>query len=147
MDWQVLRVRLFSADRGRYEDAVDLAGDVAFQAADDLGLGQSFLGSAFGVGAASWVVAEPVEHDDVEGFVGVAVPASVEPVSMDAAAAGRDRRDTAQVSERGFGGDPVRVVAGAGQELAGHLGPDAGKGEQRRARPRQPTGRSRGRLR
>ena len=49
---------------------------------------------------------------------------------MDAAAAGRDRRDAAQVGERGLGGDPVGVVAGAGQELAGDLGADPGKGEQ-----------------
>ena len=87
------------------------------------------MGAALGVGAASWVVAEPVEHDDVEGVVGVAVTASVESMSVDAAAAGRDRRGAAQVGERGFGGDPVGVVAGAGQELAGDLGADTGKGE------------------
>jgi hypothetical protein len=88
------------------------------------------LGAALGVGAASWVVAEPVEHDDVEGVVGVAVTASVESVPVDAAAAGRDGRGAAQVGECGFGGDPVGVVAGAGQELAGDLGADIGKGEQ-----------------
>jgi hypothetical protein len=76
------------------------------------------LGSALRVGAASWVVAEPVEHDDVEGVVGVAVAASVEPVTVNAAAAGRDRRDAAQLGERGLGDDPMRVIAGAGQELA-----------------------------
>ena len=112
------------------EDVVDLAGDVAFQASDDLGFGESFLGAALGVGAASGVVAEAVEHDDVEGVVGVAVAASVESVSVGAAAAGRDRRDAAQVGERGFGGDPVGVVAGAGEELAGDLGADTAKGEQ-----------------
>ena len=59
---------------------------------------------------------------------GVAV--LVESVSVGAAAAGWDRRDAAQVGERGFGGDPVGVVAGAGQELAGDLGADTGKGQQ-----------------
>ena len=89
------------------------------------------MGAALDVGAGARVVAEPVEHDDVEGVVGVAVAASVESVSVGAAAAGRDRRDAAQVGERGFGGDPVGVVAGAGEELAGDLGADTGKGEQR----------------
>ncbi len=57
---------------------------------------------------------------------------------MNAAATSRDRGDTAQVSERSFGGDPVRVVAGAGQELACHLRPDVEKGEQlRRHLPNQ----------
>jgi hypothetical protein len=72
-------------------------------------------------------VAEPIEDDDVEGVVGVAVAASVESVSVDAAAAGRDRSDTAQMGELGLGGDPVGVVAGAGQELAGDLGTDTAK--------------------
>ena len=92
------------------------------------------------------MVAEAVEDDDVEGVVGVAVAVSVESVSVDAAAAGRDRGDAAQVGEGGFGGDAVGVVAGAGQELAGDLGADAGKGEQVRARRRRPAGRCGGRL-
>ena len=64
-----------------------------------------------------------------QGVVGVAVAASVESVSVDAAAAGRDRRGAAQMGECGFGGGPVGVVAGAGQELAGDLGADTAKGE------------------
>ncbi len=51
-------------------------------------------------------------------------------VSVGAAAAGRDRRDAAQVGERGFGGDAVGVVAGAGEELAGDLGADTANREQ-----------------
>ena len=34
------------------------------------------------------------------------------------------------MGERGFGGDRVGVVAGAGEELAGDLGADAAEGEQ-----------------
>jgi hypothetical protein len=34
------------------------------------------------------------------------------------------------MGERGFGADPAGVVAGAGQELAGDLGANTGKGEQ-----------------
>ena len=56
----------FSAEVGGDEDVVDLAGDVAFQVSDDLGFGESFLGAALRVGAASGVVAE-VDHDDVVG--------------------------------------------------------------------------------
>ncbi len=47
---------------------------------------------------------------------------------MDPAATSRDRGDTAQVSERGLGSDPIRVVAGAGEELARYLRPDAREG-------------------
>ena len=114
----------------RYEYAVDVAGDVAPQASDDLGFGESFLGSALRVGAAPCVVAEAVEHDYVEGIAGVAVAASVESVSVHAAAAGRDRCGAAQMGEGGLGGDPVGVIAGARQELAGDLGADTAKREQ-----------------
>ena len=38
------------------------------------------------------------------------------------------------MGERGFGGDPVRVVAGTGQELAGDLGTDTGNGDKLRRR-------------
>ena len=34
------------------------------------------------------------------------------------------------MGERGLGGDPVGVVAGAGQELAGDLGTDTAQGDQ-----------------
>jgi hypothetical protein len=60
----------------------------------------------------------------------LAVATSVESVPMGAAAAGWDRGDAAQVCERSFGGEPVGVVAGAGEELAGDLGADAGPGEE-----------------
>ncbi len=62
-------------------------------------------------------------HHEANGPL-VKVAVSVESVSVDAAAAGRDGRGTAQTDECGFGGDPVGVVTGAGQELAGDLGVD-----------------------
>ena len=62
------------------EVGVDLAGDVALEAADDLGLGFSFRGAPLGVGAGSRVRAEAGEHDPPQGVVGLAVAAGVEPV-------------------------------------------------------------------
>ena len=55
------------------------------------------MGAAFGVGAAGWVVAEPVQDDDEQGVVGAAVSATVELVSVHASAAGRDGGGTAQL--------------------------------------------------
>ena len=83
--------------------------------------------------AGASVVSHAAENDDVEGVVCVAVTATVEPVPAGASAAGGDRRDAAEVREGGFGVDPVRVVAGAGEHLAGDLGSNARKGEQRRS--------------
>ena len=44
---------------GRAQVRVDLAGDVTLQAADDLGLGLSFFGAAFDVGAGGRVMFGP----------------------------------------------------------------------------------------
>ena len=68
---------------GRAQVGVDLAGDVALQAADDLGLGLSFFGAAFDVGAGGRVRPHAGEHDPPQGVVGLAVAAGVEPVAGD----------------------------------------------------------------
>lgn len=60
----------------------DLAGDVAFEAADDVGTGQSLGGAAFGVGAGVGVVGHAGQGDDVQGVIGLAVAAAVEAVAV-----------------------------------------------------------------
>src|SRR5262245_31776663 len=64
---------------------VDLAGDVPLEAADDLLLGQAFFGAPVDVGAGGRVGAHPGDDDPVEGVVGLAVAAGVEPVAGDLA--------------------------------------------------------------
>src|SRR5580704_2914432 len=68
---------------GRAEVAVDLAGDVTLQAADDLRLGFPFRRAALGVGPGGRVRAQPGEHDPPQGMIGLAVTAGVEPVAGD----------------------------------------------------------------
>jgi hypothetical protein len=58
-----------------------LAGGVALEAADDLRLGFSFAGAAFGVGAGGRVGTQAGEHDPPQRMVGLAVAAGVEPVA------------------------------------------------------------------
>jgi general stress protein YciG len=109
---------------------VELAGDVALQAADDLSPG-SALGCAAGdVGAGALVEPQPGQDDGVEGVVRRPVTAAVEPVAADLAAAGRDRRDPAQVRERRLRSHPIRVVPDGGQQLPGDLNADTEASEQ-----------------
>ena len=82
--------------------------------------------------AGASVVSHAAENDDV---VCAGVTATVKAVPAGASAAGGDRRDAAEVRDGGFGGDPVRVVAGTGEHLAGDLGSNARKGEQRWSDP------------
>src|SRR5690606_27123077 len=67
------------------DEVVELAGDVALEAPDDLLFGQAVLGASFGVGAGAGVPAQAAQHDAVEGGVGVAVAAAVEAVPVGAA--------------------------------------------------------------
>jgi hypothetical protein len=88
------------------------------------------VSAALGVGAGAWVVAEAAKDDNVECIVGATVTAAIEPVSVGASAAGGDRCGAAEVREGGFGLDPVKVVAGADEHLAGDFGSHPGKGKQ-----------------
>jgi hypothetical protein len=108
----------------------DLAGEVALQAADDLGLRQAFVSAALGLGASAWVVSEAAKNDEVERIVGATVTAAVEPVAVGASAAGGDRRGAVEVREGGFGLDLVKVAPALMSTLAGDLGSSPGKGKQ-----------------
>ena len=88
MVWQVCASNGFR--RPAWVGREDLAGDVALQAADDLGPRQAFVRAALGEGA--WVVAEAAKNDNIERIVGSTVTAAIEPVSVGASAAGGDTR-------------------------------------------------------
>jgi hypothetical protein len=79
---------------------VELAGDVALEAADDLGLGLAFGGAALDVGAGALAVAQPTDGDHVQGAVGVAITAVVEAMPVAATAGDRDRAGGAQWPRR-----------------------------------------------
>lgn len=105
---------------------VDLAGDVALEAADDLSFAEAFGGAALDVVDGGLVAPHSDQGDDVEGAVGGAVASSAESVSSGgAAAAGGLWRDAADLREGCLAVDPAVVVTGGDQELAGDLGADA----------------------
>jgi len=95
-----------SGHRG-VEAAVELAGDVALEAAADFRIGLAFCSAPGDVGMGARAGAPASQEDVVEGAVEEPVAAAVEPVSGDAAAAGGDR---AGAGECGVGG----IVAAAG---------------------------------
>src|SRR5664280_2005571 len=67
------------------EDSVDLSGHVTLQAADDLALGLALCRASSHVVLRRLVPAQ-TDHDDViEGAVGLAVAAPIEPVARDLA--------------------------------------------------------------
>src|ERR1019366_5671438 len=91
----------YRASAGGAEVGVDLAGDVALEAADDLGLGFTLCCAAFDVGAGGRVGAHAGEQDPPQGVVGLAVSAGVEPVADGLARGCRDGGGGAQVRPGG----------------------------------------------
>jgi hypothetical protein len=67
--------------RGVFEEFVDAACDVSFEAASDLSGGFAFGESSGGVGAGFGVAAESAEGDGVQRPVELAVAASAESVA------------------------------------------------------------------
>ena len=65
-----------------------------------------------------------------EGRVGLTVAAAVEPVSLVLAAAGVERRRTAEVGEGRFVAQPLGIVAGGDEECGGGVGSDAEGGDK-----------------
>ncbi len=79
-----------------------MAGDVALEAASDLGWFFAFCGASGGVGAGLGVVAEPAEDNGVECLVELPVAVAVEAVSGDEPGGRLDGGDPGKVRERGF---------------------------------------------
>ena len=67
--------------RGVFEELVDAAGDVSFEAAADVAAGFAFGEASGGVGLCFGVAAEPGEGDGVQGAVELTVASAVEPVA------------------------------------------------------------------
>ena len=64
------------------QDCVDLAGNVAFEATDDLSLGHSFAGATAHILSRWLVVAEAHENDAIECGIGPTITSSIEPMTV-----------------------------------------------------------------
>jgi len=84
---------------GWLEEAVDLAGGVAFEAADGFAAGFSFCLAAFEVVAGAGIPAQAADHDAVQGGVGLPVTAAVEAVAVGFAGGCLDGADAAEGGE------------------------------------------------
>ena len=106
-----------------HDALVDLSRKEAFKASDDLAFGPA-IGGASGDVVAGWLVESHADDDgSIEGGVGVSVTAPIEPMPAGGSPGrGRDRTGATQLRERGFGANPVGVIAEEDQ----HLGRDAG---------------------
>src|SRR5512132_4394012 len=116
----------------RLEEVVDLAGHIALEAADDLGLGVALGDAAGDVVLGALVDAHAGDHDQVQRRVGLAVAAPVEPVALGLAGGGGQWRGGAEHRDGGFAAQPLGVVAGGDQQLPGGLHADPGRGHQLR---------------
>jgi hypothetical protein len=83
---------------------VELAGDVALEAAADFPGGLSLSGAPGDVGAGPRAAAHPDQRDGVDGAVQGPVPAAVEAVPDGLAAAGRERAGACSASETRLSG-------------------------------------------
>src|SRR5579862_955101 len=96
---------------------VEVAGEVAFEAADGFACGLAFAGSAGDVVAGGLVDAAAVDQDGVEGLVELAVAAAVEAVAVVQSARGGDRGGAGEACEGGFVAEAA--VVGVGHDCLG----------------------------
>src|SRR4029077_5994403 len=93
------------------ESRVDLAGDVALEAPDDLPSQEPLGGSPSHVLLGARVAGEPDHDDPPERIVGDAVAAVVEAMAVRLAGRGGHGRDPTEAGERRLGSHPFWVVA------------------------------------
>src|SRR3954451_9044815 len=106
------------------ERVVELARDVALEAADDLGLGLAFGGTPRGVGGRALGVAPAAGRAHVQRAVGVAVAAVVEAVAVGASAGDGDRAGGAERREGRLVAQTLDVLAGGHEQRGGVSGAD-----------------------
>src|SRR5262249_44082922 len=100
---------------GFAQGVVDLAGDVALDAAHDLVFGFAFGQAASEVVAGGRMTTHADHQDHVQGTIGGAVASPVESVADCFAAGCFQWADSAEFGESGVGADPARVVAEGSQ--------------------------------
>ncbi len=81
---------------------IDLAGDVALEDPDDLGLGAVLFQAAFHVGLGAGIRTQSRDHDPSKRRVGLTVTAAIESDARDLSGGGRDRGDAAKVRPGGL---------------------------------------------
>lgn len=123
---------LFRAGAQRAHQGPGLAGEQAFEAADDLAFGLALGGAASDVGPGGCVVLHADDDGAVERGVGLPVAAAVEAVPVRYAGGCRDRGDAAQARPGRFGADPADVVAGDDEQFGGGVRADAEGGDELR---------------
>ena len=108
-----------------HDSLVDLAGEEAFEASNDLTRGPAVRRAASHVFDGRLVESHADEHGSIEGGVGVSVTAPIEPMPAGGPPGrGRDRTGATQLRERGFGANPVGVIAEEDQHLGRGAGAD-----------------------
>src|SRR6187200_693319 len=97
---------------GLCDDLVDLAGDVAFQAAQGLTAGLAFGDAPGKVGAGLWIPAQTRQRDAIQRSVGLPVAAAVQAQAGGLAGGHLDRAGAAQRGVGGFAAQPLGVIPG-----------------------------------
>jgi hypothetical protein len=117
--------------RSVFEEAVEVAGEVAFEAAVCFAATLAVLDASVGVGDRRWVRASAGDEDHVQCAVELAVAAAVEAVADRLSGGGGDRCAAGEAGEGGFASDPAAVRPGE-HDLRGRGRADAGLIEQLR---------------
>src|SRR5215213_8679705 len=114
----------------RDQHAVDLPGDVALEAADDLSLALAFCGAPCNVLLCATVSSHPSQTDHVQRTVGVPVATSVEAVTHYLSRGGFHGRHSAETGEGGLTPQPLGIVPGHDHVRRGVVGTDACQRDQ-----------------
>src|SRR5215212_4828926 len=116
----------------RDQHSVDLPGDVALEAADDLSLALALRGAPRDVLLCATISAHPSQTDHLQRAVGFPVATAVETMAEDLAGGSLYGSHSTQTGEGGLAPQPLGVVPGRDQQCRGVVGIDSRQIDQLR---------------
>ena len=109
--------------------SIELASDIALQAADDFAFGLTLRGALRRVSPGAGAIAQADEHDPVQRAVGLTVAARVQAMSLRAPGGRLEGCGAAEPCEGGLARQPSDVLAGGDKQLRGVHDADTGQCE------------------
>jgi hypothetical protein len=103
----------------------DFTSDISFEAAYDLSLAHSFLGTASHVFLGPVVITKPDHNDAIKSGISLAIATAVKPMPVGLAGRSRYRIDSAERGEGSLRAEALRVTPRSDQESGCRVGPYA----------------------
>nr|WP_241984504.1 hypothetical protein [Cryobacterium sp. Hb1] len=117
---------------GDFQQCEYFVGDVAFEAADDVAVGEAFSSPPGNIGRTGFFMVFAKQHDAVHGYAGLPVTTARETEALPCSGGCWYRCDAAEGCELILGSNVMSIVSGGGEQVGGNEWADSACGHEGR---------------